>query len=290
MQVVVAGHINWDVTFYLDRLPAPDGEATIRRRSETGGGSAANVAVGLASLGAEPYLIGSVGDDDRGVRLRDWLQSAGVNIAEVTTASGATTVKYLLVADSGDVAVLGNNGANEAFSETAPQCFDMADATHLHMTNQPPAFAQALAEQAIDAGLTVSVDPGRRGADRAFEEVIALADLVFAADREATRLFDGQPGEAATADRSIVVTEGRRGATMYTAEQQYHHPGYAVDAVDTSGAGDGFVAGFLSQWLHNAAPTAALAYGNACGAVTTTREGTRTQFDVETLQAQFDLA
>ena len=52
-----AGHVNWDITLRVDRLPGPDDEARVRERSEGGGGSAANVAAALAMLSCEARLF-----------------------------------------------------------------------------------------------------------------------------------------------------------------------------------------------------------------------------------------
>uniref|UniRef100_UPI0024687FD3 PfkB family carbohydrate kinase n=1 Tax=Halorubrum sp. Boch-26 TaxID=2994426 RepID=UPI0024687FD3 len=68
-KVIAAGHINWDVTIHVDRLPEPDGETRIDRLEQSGGGSAANVAVGLVDLGGQSVVYGSVGGDEKGAFL-----------------------------------------------------------------------------------------------------------------------------------------------------------------------------------------------------------------------------
>ena len=69
-RVVCAGHVNWDVTLRVDRLPAPDGEAVICGQAESGGGSAANTAAVLVGLDCDPLLLGSVGEDRYAERTR----------------------------------------------------------------------------------------------------------------------------------------------------------------------------------------------------------------------------
>ncbi len=283
-RVIVAGHVNWDVTLCVDRLPKPDGEARIEDQHHGGGGSAANVAAGLANLGYSVGLIGSVGTDDIGDDLCQTLSKQGINIDGLRRVDGKTTVKYLLVADSGEVAVLGNDGVNEALSpeEITPERIRQAD--HLHVTNHRPETLATLTKHAENAGLSISVDLGRRSADREFTATLKRADIVFGSHHELTALF-GTPEAGVKTDRSIVCTRGADGATVYTAEDSYTHPGVSTAVIDTSGAGDAFVAGFLYTWLAEGDYETALAVGNACGAQASTTRGAQSQLDPKAVTA-----
>ena len=141
MRVVCAGHVNWDVTLRVDRLPGPDDEARVRERSEGGGGSAANVAAALAMLSCDARLFGSVGDDDVGETARSGLEAVGVETRLKTVEDAETTTKYVLVDDGGEVAVLGTEGTNEALSADDVPTAAMADADAVHLTGQDPATA-----------------------------------------------------------------------------------------------------------------------------------------------------
>jgi len=287
--VLCAGHVNWDVTLRLDRLPAPDGEARIVEQASAGGGSAANVATGLATLGVGTALFGSVGTDENGHLVRRALADAGVDCDPLVTVDAETTVKYLLVGGDGEVMVLGNDGANESYAAA-----DLADATlaaadHLHLTSQHPDTARRLAERAVAAGATVSVDPGRRVGERDFDPVVALADVVFYNEREAARVADRRRDD--TRDHVRVVTRGADGAAVATpAGERRSHDGVAIDAVDTTGAGDAFAAGFLSVVLGDdeADYERALAVGNACGALATRERGARVRLDREAVRRLSD--
>ncbi|PSQ43650.1 sugar kinase [Halobacteriales archaeon SW_5_68_122] len=110
MRVVCVGHVNWDVTLRVDRLPRADDEAQVRGRSEGGGGSAANAAAALAMLSCEARLFGSVGDDDVGEMARSGLEAVGVETRLKPVAGEETTRKYVLVDADGEVAVLFDPG------------------------------------------------------------------------------------------------------------------------------------------------------------------------------------
>ncbi|MFC7153950.1 carbohydrate kinase family protein [Halomarina halobia] len=275
MRVVCAGHVNWDVTLFVDALPAPDAEARIGDRREGGGGSAANVAVALSRLGVTSGLVGAVADDRDGRNARRELREAGVDARGVRVVEGGmTAVKYLVVTPDGETCVLGTEGVNEAFSTgtVPPDYFERAE--HLHLTGQDPATAAALAVRAREMGLGVSFDPGRRLAGRADDEVLALADVVFLNEREAEAIRERVPP-----GRVVVTKRGAGGATAETPAGRIDHPGYDVEAVDSTGAGDAFAAGFLAAILDGDGYERALAVANAFGALVAGAPGTRPPFD-----------
>jgi ribokinase len=280
VRVVAAGHVNWDVTLRVDALPEPDGEAQIVSQRRSGGGSAANVACALAGFDVDPGLVGSVGDDENGLLARRELDRVGVDLQGLRVVEDAeTSVKYLLVAEAGEVMVLGNDGANEA---VAPDDLDPEYVTttdHLHLTSQRPDTAARLAELAADAGVTVSFDPGRRLEERDFSATIDRADVIFLNDREAPSVLgdDVAYPESGVSDTVVVVKHGSAGATVHIPDGSFEHPGFDVEPVDTTGAGDAFAAGYITMRLEDPDDhERALEFANACGAVAAQAEGART--------------
>jgi ribokinase len=272
-RVICAGHVNWDITLRVDRLPEVDGEAAIQHQTGAGGGSAANVAVALAGLRLPVALLGSVGDDEHGQAARRELTDTGIDCGPVQTVTdGKTAVKYLIVDGTGEVMVLGQTGVNEAFrsGHLPDETLDATDV--LHLTSQRPETAARLAERASEAGVTVSFDPGRRLGQRDYSETLALADVVFLNDREAATALDECADHGAD---TIVLKHGPRGAEVRAGEETFVHPGFAVETVDTTGAGDAFAAGFLASRLQGDDYDEALAVANACGALATRSPGAR---------------
>jgi ribokinase len=283
LRVVCAGHVNWDVTLQVDRLPDPDGEASIASQRQSGGGSASNVAVTLAGLDASPLLLGSVGRDEHG-----WLARRELNVAGVETvlveSDGDTAVKYLVVDESGELVVLGNEGANEAYTAEDLSTAQLADADALHLTSQDPETAAALAREAAGADVPVSFDPGRRLADREYAETVERADLLFCNEREAEVVREAGLADAV---ETLVVKEGAGGATATTDERTVAHQGFSVDPVDTTGAGDAFTAGFLAA--RGDGVEHALAVGNACGALAARTPGARVDICWRDIDALLDI-
>lgn len=304
VDVVTAGHVNWDVTLRVDDLPRPDGEARIDSQRRSGGGSAANVAVALSGMSFETGLVGSVGDDDTGLLARRELRDAGVDCTHLLEVGDAeTTIKYLIVDDDGEVMVLGNEGANEAVAPEGVNSEYVAGARHLHLTSQRPDTAAHLARTATEAGLSVSFDPGRRLAERDYAAALANSDVVFLNDREARTILDDDLEQPASElhGRVVVIKHGERGARVDTPSGSYEHPGFDAEAVDTTGAGDAFAAGFLAvllragDYLGSGGPLGpdadyerALEFANACGALAAMEEGARTAPSFEDVETFLD--
>lgn len=299
MTVLCAGHVNWDVTLRVDHLPEPDGEVAVEERVQRGGGSAANVAAGLAGLDAPAALFGSVGDDESGTKAIEELEAAGVETDRVRAVPGAeTAVKYLIVDHDGEVMVLSNAGANESFTaEHLTGGFDGVDegtpaqragVDHLHLTSQLPETAAELAERAHDAGVPVSFDPGRRVGDREYAQTLRHVDLLFLNRREAIALVECELDEALPDTASIVIKLGEEGAELH-GPSVVRHGGFAVDPLDTTGAGDAFAAGFLAEvnksgGLEAVDAERALATANACGALAAMETGARVPLSWDRLQ------
>lgn len=282
MRVLCAGHLNHDVILRLDRLPGADESAVVEDEHRGGGGSAANVAWALAALDAESTLLASVGDDDRGRRLRAELDSAGVDCNPVVVANGETASTRVLVDPEGRVATLGQTGATEAYDPAALSASTLADADRLHLTGQERGRALALADRARAAGVPVSVDPGRRTGVRDDRALFERADLIFLNDAEAARVHE--TGALRDADATVVVTSGADGAAARTTDGVVRQTGHDVAARDPTGAGDAFAAGYLLVRETGGSVREALAVGNACGALATTTVGARLEADREAVR------
>jgi ribokinase len=285
-RVVCVGHVNWDVTLHVDAIPQPDGEARITNQRQSGGGSASNVACLLSGLDVDATVFGSIGRDDHGLLARRELEDLGVEPRLVEVADAETTVKYLVVDDSGEVMVLGNVGANEAFTadDVDPERIRLAD--HLHLTGQRPETASELARIASEGGVPVSFDPGRRIGNREFEATIERTDLLLVNDQEAATARERGYLDAVP---EVVIKHGAEGAELVTGDERVSHAGYEVDPVDATGAGDAFAGGFLAARLQAADPAYALAVGNACGALTVRTPGARAYLSWADVEAMIDL-
>lgn len=267
------------------------------------GGAPANVAVGLARLGAAATFMGKVGDDDFGRFLAQTLAQNGVEVGPLVFSKAArTALAFVSLTAEGerDFMFYRHPSADMVFEPAEVDEAAIAAARVFHygsisLISQPSKSATLHAVSLAEAhGLLISYDPNLRlplwpSAEAARAGLVAgwqRAQLVKASDEEVTFLTGQTDLAEGVAQlwhaglKLVVVTQGRAGCTYFTGRAQGHVPGLAVETVDTTGAGDGFVAGLLFQWLQNPAILTevallerALAFANAVGALTTTQLG-----------------
>ncbi|MEO0560742.1 MAG: PfkB family carbohydrate kinase [Chloroflexota bacterium] len=264
------------------------------------GGAPANVAVAVARLGMSAGFMGQVGTDPFGDYLIGVLQDENVDTSALTQTSEARTMlAFVSLAAEGERSFMFYRHPSADMLMTADSMrldvLDEATAFHfgsITMISEPAKSATlAAAKAARDKGLFVSYDPNLRRAlwpsDEAAREGMlagfAYADIVKVSEEELE--FLGGDVEALMTDQTklIVVTAGAMGATAYLRDGSLVGvTGYSVTPVDTTGAGDAFVAGLLVGILENTEDEAyldktvlqdLLMFANACGAQATTGRG-----------------
>ncbi len=267
------------------------------------GGAPANVAVGLARLGVSSGFVGKVGDDDFGHFLAQTLQENGVEVSALRFSTEARTMlAFVSLRADGEREFMFYRHPS-ADMMLRPEEIDrdyIAAAKILHygsisLIGQPSREATLVAVQsAVESGLWVSYDPNLRlnlwpSAEAARQGMLDGWRYAHVAkvSREELAFLSGQEGFEAGVQalwherlKLLVVTEGRDGCRYATATARGQVPGYRVAPVDTTGAGDGFVAGLLAglsahegAWERVAELEEALRLANAVGALTTTRRG-----------------
>jgi sugar/nucleoside kinase (ribokinase family) len=245
-----------------------DTTATIRQLP---GGSAANTATWLASLGANVAFAGAVGAADL---IRHAAAMPGVEARLI--ASGLPTGAIVVLVEGERRSMLTSRGANAALNLAA---IDLEGFDHLHLTGHPllqssdgGAAFRALIGRAKDAGLTVSMDPGSAGfiEDFGVERFLAAirgTDILLPSLDEG-RLLTGldDPAEivAALPFPIVALTAGADGAYV-----PGHIPAVPAVVVDPTGAGDAFAAGFLAAYAGDVEAAARAAVVVAARAVAT---------------------
>ena len=259
------------------------------------GGAESNVAIGLARLGVPVTWMSRLGDDALGRLIERQLRAEGVSAATTLdpTAPTALMLKERPAAGSSAVSYY---RAGSAGSRLTPEHLDTArirEARILHITGitaalgaGPRAALDAAVDAANDSGTIVSFDVNHRTrlwshatAAFAYREIAARADVVFAGDDEA-ELLTGERDPAAQAaaitelgPTHAIVKRGAEGAYALADGQAVEQSAFPVQAVDTVGAGDAFVAGYLAELLAGASLTERLRTAAACGAIACTAPG-----------------
>lgn len=297
--VIALGELLIDFVFTKSGVSLIDAPAFLK----AAGGAPANVAVGLARLGVPSGFVGKVGNDDFGRFLAHTLAVNGVDTSALCFSDEARTMLAFvsLRADGERDFMFYRHPSADMLLR--PQEIDLnyiGAARVLHygsvsLISEPSRSATMAAVQgAQERGLLISYDPNLRlnlwpSAQAARTGMLAGWRFAHLAkvSREELIFLSGASDlhEAAQALwhgrlRLLVITEGRNGCRYVTPQIQGHVPGYRVKPVDTTGAGDGFVAGLLAGLLENERAWKStedlenvLRFANAVGALTTTRRG-----------------
>jgi sugar/nucleoside kinase (ribokinase family) len=286
-RIVVLGDVMVDVVVRLSEPLARGSDASAQIRFH-GGGSAANTAAWLAAAGAEPVLVGAVGDDERGREARAGLIAGGVDARLAVDPELPTGTCLVLVGTDGERTMAPDAGANDGLSEDDLVDELLGEAGHLHVSgysllregSRPAAIAAV--QRASRAGMTVSVDPSSSALLSAeFLDWADGAGLLLPNASEVHALTgDSDPERAARAlaERfgEVVVTLGAAGALWTDGDAVLRTAAEPVaEVVDSTGAGDAFAAGLLGARVAGMSTAEALAAGCKLAARAVTQSGAR---------------
>ena len=282
--ITVVGSINMDLVVRAPRFAQPGETITGNAFVTVHGGKGANQAVAARRLGGTVAMVGGVGEDAFGAAMAQGLADEGVDVRHVDVRGGFPSgVALITVSADGENTIIVVAGANGTLTtddvQRARSAIESAAVLVLQL-EIPMDVVQAAASLAHDAGCTVVLN--------AAPAVLLPDALLFLVDYlivNETELFivAGPGGEdqsgaiAALRDRgagAIVVTLGAAGARLVPrkGEPTLVHA-YSVDVVDTTAAGDAFVAAFAVALAEALSPVEALVRGNAAGALTVTQPG-----------------
>ncbi|MCN9243752.1 sugar kinase [Streptomyces sp. RY43-2] len=276
------------------------------------GGAETNVAIGLSRLGIGALWLGRVGDDAIGEAVLAALRAEGVELAAEVDGERPTglMVKESRVPGASRVSYYRSGSAASAMSPELlrPELFEGVEL--LHLTGITPALSRTSADLVHEAAVTArehgvrvsldvnyrstlwSVDEAREGLQR----LLPLVDVLFGGHGELFLLCDRTDRHhvaddsallASLADagsREVVLKRGDAGAASHRDGAYEEAAAFPVEPVDTVGAGDAFVAGYLAAVLESRSPVERLRQANACGALaclnTGDWEGTPTRRDL----------
>lgn len=278
VRIVVLGDLMTDVVTRASG-PIAVGSDTSARIELRGGGSAANVAAWLAATGHPVTFVGRIGDDTLGRAAAAELESLGVRTRLTVDSTHPSGTCVVLVAPDGERSMLPDAGANAALTPADLPPEEFVAGAHLHLSGYTllrastrPAALAAM-ELARSAGMTISIDPASSAPMRAvgldlvrgwlhgvnlvlpnFDELHLLVGRTMppVAEPRQVRLDSVPPTRdlAAQLGAMVVTSCGEAGAVAATPDGvTAEHEAVAVQAVDSTGCGDAFAAGFLQVWL-----------------------------------------
>ena len=276
--VLCAGIAVEDFLFKVDRFPAPGTKVRAGDLVATTGGCAANAAVAVARLGGRARFSGPVGTDDASRRFLDALAKTGVDPSGVLCIDGGSIpVSGIFIDRDGEkmVATLHGKGLDAATPPDAAAL--VADIDVLLVDNRFPAFVLPICRAAAARGIPVVLDVDK--ATTAGDPLFATAShLVFSSEAltataGSADLGAALNGIAAGVRGFLAVTNGPDDVLWIERGTLRRLPVFAVEAVDTLGAGDSFHAGFALALAEGRDEVAAMRFGAATAALKCTRFG-----------------
>jgi ribokinase len=286
-RILVVGSANIDLVAFVPRVPVR-GETLIGDRFESGfGGKGANQAVMAHLAGADVAFVGALGDDDNGRLTRSNLAAIGMSdewIAEVPgTSSGVAQIwvepdgSNRIVVLAGANAALDPAHAIAAIERTRP-------AVVVAQLEVPQDVSAAAFLAAREQGATTVLNPAP--AAELHTDLLARTDWIVPNESEFTRLSGGGDAMldadllafAEQAELRLIVTLGASGVALVDGGEVVRFVAPAVDAVDSTGAGDAFVGAFAASLAAGRAVRTAIRIATCLAADSVTRVGAQTSF------------
>lgn len=282
LRVIVAGSINMDLVATAAAIPRPGETLNGRTFDRFPGGKGANQAVAAARLGAPTTMIGCLGTDSFAMDLKAHLRANGV-IVHVTETDAPTGTAMIVVDEAGENSIVVIAGANARLDPAALAAVPPGKGDVLvSQLEVPVRTVAAFFERGRAAAAITMLNAAPAVAEAA--PLVPLADMLIVNEIELA-FFSGMPAatreeqiDAARACRRfpeqiVVVTRGKAGSIAIAGEKLLEHPGHAVAAVDTTGAGDCFVGALAARIRAGDELAPALAYANRAAAICVQRPG-----------------
>jgi sugar/nucleoside kinase (ribokinase family) len=279
--VVGFGANSVDLVVLLPAAPEAEGpraKLQITREVVSCGGQMATALGTCARLGLRTAYLGVTGTDENGARIRDALASLGVDLTHLVVREGRNQHAIILVDERrGERIVLWDRDPRLGL-EPAALPLSLVNATRVvHVDDVDQEAAIALAEAGRRAGCVVTSDIDRL-TPRTPALVAAVSVPIFAEHLPAALTGAADPEDALRALRRrheglLVVTLGAAGAMALEGDRIHRVPGFRVEVVDTTGAGDVFRGGFIYGLLQGWAVPDVLRFANAAAAASCRRLG-----------------
>jgi sugar/nucleoside kinase (ribokinase family) len=247
-RVWVQGPIAIDTVVYVEKFPTPGTFMNSTRTEERTGGTSANVALGLCTTAVETNFVGYLGNDDNGKKLREVLDKSEIKHSIITEIDGPTSNALILIDDKAERTIISMTKPylRELRMDNVP--FSEGDVVAIVLWREE--FLNDLLRAESSGCLTVVgaaalVDANVSHAHLAIGSVADIPSGVNPVDHLGR--FD-----------EIVLTDGLNGAHYFSKGQTLHQQALKVDAIDATGAGDAFIAGYLAALANQLDPASSL--------------------------------
>ena len=279
--VVGIGAVSVDMVSVVPAFPRPEGwlsKLRVARRLVSCGGQTATAMAACARFGLRARYVGAVGDDDNGRRILSELPGYGLDASAVVVRPGRSQSAVIIIDErTGERAVLWDRDDTVTVGPIDVPLDLVASARLVHVDDVDQETAIGAAQGARSLGIPVTSDLDRMTART--EELVRAVSCAIFAEGLPEQLTGESDHERAFRrlrqrhDGLFVVTLGRDGAAALDGDRFVRSAGFPVEAVDTTGSGDVFRAGFIYGLLAGWPLDRTLRLANAAAALSCTRLG-----------------
>ncbi|MGI6685796.1 MAG: carbohydrate kinase family protein [Bacillota bacterium] len=302
-KVLTLGAVAMDIVLETQMLPQDDGFSLIEAERLVPGGSSSNVSVALSLMGSEVYQTGQIGDDNLGNIFAADLRASGVKTDYLAVKKGGTTLHtYIITAPKGKHCIFANLGdaVNNLNPDDLPENI-LDDFTCFYTDMFSPEASLRLAKKAREKGIPVfynmqcipSFMAGCGVSKEELREMLSLCTL-FVGNRDGYREMTGEDEPRLAMKKlqenfgvkdGLIYTAGDEGAYWLQGEEILTQKSFAVEPVDTTGAGDCFSAGIIFDfYCRHRLPGEALAFAAGAAALKCTVKGPRSKADLAMIE------
>lgn len=277
--IIVVGSINMDLVVKTDEIPKIGETLLGKELLQIPGGKGANQAAAMGKLGKNIIMLGKVGRDNFGEDLLESLKESGVDIAYIEKEDSSTGIAVINVDKEGNNNIVVIPGANGLVDETYlmknEKVFQEAEAVVFQLEIPLETVKEGLS-LAKKFGKTTILNPAP--AMDLDDETIKNIDILAPNEHELGRLAKMKVTDDESIIKAseillkkgvqqIIVTLGSRGVFYINKERQEFFDAYKVKVVDTTGAGDSFIGGFVASYIENKDIDKAIDFGQRTAAL-----------------------
>lgn len=282
IEVVGVGENATDTVMRVKVFPSPGGKEKIEAISREAGGSVATALVTCRRLGLGARYLGSVGDDETGRFQTASLRREGIDLTYLRTARRARSRISQIILDTttGERVVLWERDRRLSWNPADIPSAVVAGARALHLDATDIPASKRIARLARNAGIPVVADldtvcPGIEGLLPLIDYLIASSDFIAPATGERDPFRALERLASLSKAHLVGVTLGRDGALVFSEGRFHYSPGFHIDPVDTTGAGDVFHGGFIYALVRGWNLKQSLEFANAMAALNSMALGAR---------------
>ncbi len=284
MKLAVVGSMNFDITLVVERLPVLGENLRSDETLQSPGGKGANQAVAAARSGAEVHMFGQVGNDPFAEFVRDNLKANGINTDGILTDKNAATGMAFVIVEGGDNRIVFAGGANDTFAphqvEALREQILACDAVLMQNENRVETLARTIALCKGKMPIFLNPAPAMTYPEGMLDGVDYLTPNQSECEFYTHQRLDDMASVEAGLNllqkmgvREPLITLGSKGVAYLKAGVARIIPGFSVDTVDSTGAGDTFSGCFAYRRMIGDALEDAIRYAQAAAALACTRLG-----------------